>query len=128
MQPSPARRAPRGAGSTVSGSTKATYSGTTSSGTLTVTDGTHTAHIKLTGDYTASTFVAAGDGHGGTLIHDPTKLGPTIGPLSRWTDPSHGFIAAMSGFGAASAGLERPAAPPWRMASAPMAHAGAHIC
>jgi hypothetical protein len=38
------------------------------SGTLTVTDGVHTASIQLLGAYIASDFVAASDGHGGTLI------------------------------------------------------------
>jgi hypothetical protein len=50
---------------------EATFSGTSSSGVLTVSDGTHTAKINLFGDYLASTFVAASDGHGGTLVHDP---------------------------------------------------------
>ena len=39
-----------------------------SSGTLTVTDGVHTASIQLLGQYTASEFATASDGHGGTLI------------------------------------------------------------
>ena len=43
----------------------------TTSGTLTVTDGTHTAHILLLGNYMASTFTASNDGHGGTSIVDP---------------------------------------------------------
>ena len=51
---------------------EATYSGNTTTGTLTVTDGTHTAHITLRGNYTTSSFIAASDGHGGVLIHDPT--------------------------------------------------------
>lgn len=38
------------------------------SGTLTVTDGVHTASIELLGQYTAGEFVAASDGNGGTLI------------------------------------------------------------
>ena len=38
------------------------------SGTLTVTDGTHTANITLLGQYTAASFTAASDGHGGTII------------------------------------------------------------
>jgi fibronectin-binding autotransporter adhesin len=38
------------------------------SGTLTVTDGVHTANIQLLGSYIASEFAAASDGHGGTLI------------------------------------------------------------
>jgi Tryptophan-rich Synechocystis species C-terminal domain len=49
-----------------------TESGTTAQGTtLQVTDGTHTANIALLGNYMASTFVAASDGHGGTVVHDP---------------------------------------------------------
>ena len=53
------------------GTTTATYSGTTTLGTLTVTDGTHTAHIKLAGDYTTSGFKLSSDGHGGTTVVDP---------------------------------------------------------
>jgi hypothetical protein len=70
-------------------STKATYSGTTTSGTLTVTDGTHTANIKLSGNYTTSTFTVSSDGHGGTTVVDPPG-----------TAKAHAFIAAMAGFGA----------------------------
>jgi hypothetical protein len=40
-------------------------------GTLTVSDGMHTANLALLGNYMASSFVAARDGHGGTLITDP---------------------------------------------------------
>jgi hypothetical protein len=53
------------------GVTKATYSGTTTAGTLTVTDGAHTAHIKLIGNYLGSTFTVSSDGHGGTTVVDP---------------------------------------------------------
>jgi hypothetical protein len=49
-----------------------TYSGTASGGTLTVTDGSHTANIALLGNYMASTFVASSDGHGGTNVVDPS--------------------------------------------------------
>jgi len=48
-----------------------TYAGTSSGGTLTVTDGTHTANIALLGNYLSSIFVAKNDGHGGTIITDP---------------------------------------------------------
>ena len=48
-----------------------TYSGNTSGGTLTVTDGTHSANIALLGNYLASSFVTSSDGHGGTNIVDP---------------------------------------------------------
>ncbi len=73
-----------------SGSTKATFSGTTASGTLTVTDGAHTAKIKLAGDYTKSSFILATDGHGGTLVHDPAKAAPP--PVST----PHAFAAAIA--------------------------------
>src|SRR6266545_8103468 len=46
---------------------KPSYSGNSLSGTLTVTDGAHTANIALLGDYMASSFVASSDGPGGTL-------------------------------------------------------------
>jgi hypothetical protein len=59
---------------------EATYSGTSFGGALTVTDGSHTAFMSLTGDYLETIFVAASDGHGGTTVVDsrkPTRL--------RWT-------------------------------------------
>jgi hypothetical protein len=51
---------------------EATYSGTTSGGVLTVSDGSHTARLNLVGDYTGSTFTAASDGSGGVIVTDPT--------------------------------------------------------
>ena len=39
-------------------------------GELKVSDGIHTANIALLGNYMASTFALASDGHGGTLITD----------------------------------------------------------
>ena len=47
------------------------FSGDATGGTLTVTDGVHTANNALLGNYLASTFVASNDGHGGTFITDP---------------------------------------------------------
>jgi hypothetical protein len=47
-------------------------------GTLTVTDGTHTANIALLGNYLASMFVASSDGHGGTQITDPPATQQTL--------------------------------------------------
>ena len=76
------------------GSTEATFSGTRNSGVLTVTDGTHTAHIKLKGNYTASTFVASSDGHGGTIVVDSTAKDAVLAPSSAK------FIEAMAGLGA----------------------------
>jgi hypothetical protein len=51
---------------------EATFSGNASGGVLTVSDGTHTAKINLTGNYTASTFTASSDGAGGVIVVDPT--------------------------------------------------------
>jgi hypothetical protein len=44
-----------------------------SGGTLSVGDGTHIANIALLGSYMASSFVAASDGHGGTLISEAAQ-------------------------------------------------------
>jgi hypothetical protein len=63
------------------GNTKASYSGNASGGTLTVTDGSRSAAIKLTGDYTSSSWVIASDDHGGTIIHDPLDGGSSAHSL-----------------------------------------------
>jgi hypothetical protein len=41
-------------------------------GTLSIGHGSHIANIALLGNYMASSFVASSDGHGGTLISDPS--------------------------------------------------------
>jgi hypothetical protein len=58
-----------GASSTLGYAANAERSG----GTLSVGDGTHTANIALLGSYMASSFVAASDGHGGTLISETAQ-------------------------------------------------------
>jgi hypothetical protein len=45
-------------------------------GTLSATDGSHIANIALLGQYMASSFIMASDGHGGTLITDPPLTQP----------------------------------------------------
>ena len=50
---------------------EATFSGKSSGGTLTVSDGTHQAKINLIGNYMASIWTASSDGHGGTIVVDP---------------------------------------------------------
>ena len=55
-----------GANSTLGYAANSDHSG----GTLSVGDGTHMANIALLGSYMASTFAAASDGHGGTLISE----------------------------------------------------------
>jgi hypothetical protein len=81
----------------VSGTTTATYSGTTTSGVLTVKDGANVATIHLIGNYLGSTFSLTGAG-GGTEVIDPARApaaAPVAGPISPYP-----FIAAMAGFGA----------------------------
>jgi len=51
--------------------TTITYSGDSTGGMLTIVnnaDGSDIAHIKLTGNYLGSSFVATSDGHGGTSV------------------------------------------------------------
>ncbi len=42
-------------------------------GTLSVGDGAHSANVALLGNYMASSFVTAADGHGGTLITEASQ-------------------------------------------------------
>jgi hypothetical protein len=94
-----------------SGVTKASYSGTTAAGVLTVTDGTHTARIKLAGNYVGSVFAVAGDGHGGTKVTDPPP------------GPAAAFVAAMAA--APSAASPSSVRELWRggVLTAPLVHA-----
>jgi hypothetical protein len=62
-------------------------------GVLTVTDGTHTAKIKLRGDYLGSIFTLSSDGHGGTLVRDPA-------PAS-----TRALVAAIASFAPVAAGV-----------------------
>ena len=60
----------------VSGITLANFveSGGNTSGTLTVTDRTHTAQITLLGQYVTGNFHLQNDGQGGTLVLDPPAI------------------------------------------------------
>jgi hypothetical protein len=53
------------------GTVHVTSSSTTTSTTLTVTDGADVAHIVLLGNYIGSVFTSSNDGFGGTSIVDP---------------------------------------------------------
>jgi hypothetical protein len=78
-------------------STRQSEAGNNLSGTLTVTDGTHTASLTPLGQYVTAQFTKVSDGHGGTLIGDP--------PVAT-TNTSPPLIAAAShhaGWGEASA-------------------------
>ena len=48
--------------------------GNNTGGTLTVSDGAHTANIALLGQYAAASFATASDGHGGIMITDPAVV------------------------------------------------------
>jgi hypothetical protein len=52
-------------------STEATFLGTATGGTLTITNGAQTEEIALTGDYLSSTWTVSSDGAGGTDVVDP---------------------------------------------------------
>jgi hypothetical protein len=79
----------------VSGTTTASFSGTTTSGVLTVKDGSAVAQITLEGNFTRSTFTLSSDGHGGTKVVDPPA--------------ATRFVAAMAGFGASAGEVSRQA-------------------
>jgi hypothetical protein len=83
------------------GSKEATFSGTKEGGVLTVSDGKHTAHINLEGDYANATFTASSDGHGGTDVVASKAERNTIPPLGLIASP-HQFTEAMAGFGASA--------------------------
>jgi hypothetical protein len=70
------------------GAGEAHYSGTATGGVLTLSDGTHTAKIHLTGNYTATTFTAKSDHRGGVVIVASGAEQPTS---------PHAFVAAMAG-------------------------------
>jgi hypothetical protein len=53
--------------------TTAIFLGNNTAGTLTVSDGTHTANINLLGNYLSSSWTLSSDGHGGTLVIDPVS-------------------------------------------------------
>jgi len=55
----------------VKGQMHATFSGNSAGGVLTVTDGSHSVGLKLSGNYTSSTWALSNDGSGGTEIVDP---------------------------------------------------------
>jgi hypothetical protein len=62
--------------------TKVSYSGTKTSGTLTVSNGSHVANIALLGQFTAGEFAAANDGHGGTDITLSSAASLAFAPMA----------------------------------------------
>jgi len=90
-----------------SGKTTATFSGTSASGVLTVTNGTQTAKIKLTGDYLTSKFTTSRDDHGGTSVVDQTASSPSAGEAAS----VQRFVAAAAALGAKAGAALEPADP-----------------
>jgi hypothetical protein len=75
--------------------TRTSYSGNSKGGVLTVTDGSHTSHIDMVGNYLGETFKAVSDGSGGTkVVAEVAKTSAAA---------QHAFVAAMSSFGATPA-------------------------
>ena len=62
-------------------SVKFTEAAGNTSGTLTVSDGTHTASLTLLGQYATANFALASDGHGGTMVTDPPTVGSAGNPV-----------------------------------------------
>jgi hypothetical protein len=81
----------------VSGTTKASFSGTATSGVLSVVDGSHVAKITLEGNFLSSKFTTSSDGHGGTTVVDPTSASSASSAAS-----AHRFIAAAASIGTGS--------------------------
>jgi hypothetical protein len=81
------------------GASEATFSGTAVGGVLTVTDGTHTARIALSGDYRGSTWISSSDGSGGVVVVDPASRTNTLP-----------FVSAMARLGAGGPALDTPLA------------------
>jgi hypothetical protein len=85
------------------------YSGTTTSGVLTVKDSLgHTAKITLKGDYLGSAFVLSAGPGSGTKVVDPAAA-PIAAPTT-----THPFVAAMAGFAAPRGGPVGVGADSWR--------------
>ena len=55
----------------IQGATVAAVNSNNTGNTSTASDGSHAASVALLGQFMASSFVTAGDGHGGTPIADP---------------------------------------------------------
>jgi hypothetical protein len=92
----------------VSGTTTATYTGTTTLGVLTVKEGANVAKITLEGDYLGQTFTLSAGPGGGTKVVDPDRA--SAAPHAA----APPFIAAMAGFGAPEAGASVLDADLWR--------------
>ncbi len=55
------------------------------SGTLTIKDGPLTAMLTLLGNYSKADFTLSSDGHGGTIVTDPTHSVANMAPFGQHT-------------------------------------------
>jgi hypothetical protein len=79
--------------------TQVTFLGNTTGGTLTITDGIHTANLALQGDYLSSTWTLSSDGNGGTSVVDPVAS-------SNWQTLKVGAGGLITGIDIAADGTE----------------------
>ena len=86
-------------GNLVIGTATLTYSGGVTNGVLTVTDGTITSTIKLTGNYTQANFHVANDGGGHTNV---TYTGTGMAPSPAASSAVNQMVSAMASLGADS--------------------------
>ncbi len=83
------------------------YSGSTTSGILTIKDGTHTAKLSLIGDFTTSSFILENDGTGHVQFYDPASTTPSTEAIASRSGPMTFFgehaaqRLALAGIGAA---------------------------
>ena len=85
-------------GNLVIGAATLTYAGSVTNGVLTVTDGTITSTIKLTGNYNQATFHLANDGGGHTNVTYTSMAAPSPAASSAVNQ----MVSAMASLGAGS--------------------------
>lgn len=101
-------------GNIVIGSATLSYTGNTTAGVLSVTDGTTVSNVKLNGNYTQANFHLANDGGGHTDVtysgtgmlaqpFDALKTGASLS-MAHPSSQLSGLIQAMAGFDTASSG------------------------
>ncbi len=82
------------------------------SGTLTVTDGTHSASVVLVGNYTSANFSSTDDGHGHVKITDPAGAMPQSANVALFGHYIAGSFAGGAINGATVITTADPANPP----------------
>jgi hypothetical protein len=107
-----------------SGATKASYSGTSAEGVLTVTDGTHTAKITLFGNYTTTKWTLSAASGGGTKVVDTAVGHAKAGAAA--IPPTHAFVQTAAALGAASDAAPGPCVDTWRSPAPALVLPGPH--